>query len=123
MLLPVILFEVKQRLRRISTYIYFAIFFALGALFVGAAGGAIKGATVEFGTGGKLFVNAPYSLNALIMLTGHFGLLITAAIAGQATCQDIEHRSSAFFFTSPLSKLDYLGGRFLGALAVMLVIY
>ena len=53
MVLTIASFEVRQRLRRISTYVYFLIFFALSVLFTCMAGGAISGAGVDFGTGGK----------------------------------------------------------------------
>jgi ABC-type transport system involved in multi-copper enzyme maturation permease subunit len=116
-------FEVRTRLRRVSTYIYFAVFLAIAAFFVLAAGGALKGATVEFGTGGKVYVNSPYSICLLVGLISHFGISITAAIAGQATYKDIEHGAWPLFFTAPISKARYLSGRLLGAFAVMLLIY
>jgi len=123
MVLAIARFEVAKRLRQISTYVYFAVFFAIAMFFMLAAGGAIKGATVEFGTGGKLYVNSPYSLLQMITLIGHFGVVMTASIAGQATYQDIEHRATSLFFTAPISKAQYLGGRFLGALAVTSLLY
>ncbi len=66
MVLTIAGFEVRQRLRRISTYIYFLVFCGLSYLFTLMSGGAIPGATVEFGTGGKVLVNSPYTLQAII---------------------------------------------------------
>ena len=123
MVVAIAAFEFRQRLRRISTYIYFLVFLGLGFLFVAMAGGAIPSATVEFGTGGKVLVNSPYALYSIITYVCLFGLVITAAIAGQATYQDIASDSAAFFYTAPITKLDYLGGRFLGALAIQLIIF
>ena len=45
-LLAIAAFEFRTRMKRISTWVYFAIFFALAMLWVAAAGGAIKGAIV-----------------------------------------------------------------------------
>ena len=59
MLANIFLFELQQRLRRISTWVYFLVFFALGCLFTLMSGGAISGSSVDFGTGGKVLVNAP----------------------------------------------------------------
>ena len=42
MLANIFLFELRQRLRRISTYVYFLVFFALGCLFALMSGGAIR---------------------------------------------------------------------------------
>ncbi|HSC97714.1 MAG TPA: hypothetical protein VLI21_02335, partial [Casimicrobiaceae bacterium] len=42
-------FEFRTRVRRPSTWVYFAIFAALAMLWTAAAGGAISGAIVSFG--------------------------------------------------------------------------
>src|SRR5271170_6117627 len=123
MVLTIASFEFCQRLRRISTYVYFLVFAGLGFLFVLISGGAITGTAADFGTGGKVLVNSPYILAEMITFVSFLGLVVTAAIAGQATYQDVDSRSSDFFFTAPISKLDYLGGRFLGALAIQIVIF
>ena len=123
MLTNIFLFELDQRLRRISTYIYFLVFFALGCLFALMSGGAIGGTSIEFGTGGKVLVNSPYALNVIITYISFYGLIITAAIAGQATYQDIDSNSAVFFYTAPITKLDYLGGRFLAAFVLQIFIF
>src|SRR5262245_48073142 len=122
-MITIALFEVKRRLRLLSTWMLTLLFFAAGMFFIAAAGGALKGATVDFGTGSKVNVNAPYSLYLLILLAGTFGLVMTAAISGAAVQQDFEHRTSSFFFTAPISKLDYLGGRFLGAFVTLFLMH
>jgi ABC-2 type transport system permease protein len=123
MLSNIFLFELQQRLRRISTYVYFVVFFALGCLFTLMSGGAIPGVGVEFGTGGKILINSPYALNSIITYICFFGIIVSAAIAGQATYQDIDNNSTPFFYTAPITKLDYLGGRFLAAFALQVVIF
>jgi ABC-2 type transport system permease protein len=116
-------FELAQRLRRISTSVYFVVFFGLGFLFVLMSGGAVPNATVDFGAGGKVLVNSPYALNLIITFCAFFGLVVTAALAGQATYQDVDSNCTAFFYTAPITKFDYLMGRFLGSLAVQVVIF
>jgi ABC-type transport system involved in multi-copper enzyme maturation permease subunit len=123
MIASILLFELRQRLRRISTYIYFIVFFGLGFLFVNLAGGAIPGGSVDFGTGGKVLLNSPWALMLVIAYVSFFGVIITAALAGQATYQDVDHNCAAFFYTAPISKFDYLGGRFLGSLVAQLFIF
>ena len=49
--------------------------------------------------------------------------LLPRAIAGQATYQDIDSNSTPFFYTAPITKLDYLGGRYLAAFAVQVPIF
>src|SRR5215469_7245959 len=123
MVLTIAGFEFRQRLRRISTYVYFIVFCGLGYLFTLMSGGAVPGASVNFGTGGKVAVNSPYALDVIIAYVTFFGVVVTAAIAGQATYQDVDNHAADFFFTSPITKFDYLGGRFLGALAIQIVIF
>jgi ABC-2 type transport system permease protein len=123
MLLRIASFELRRRLRMISTYVYFAVFFGIGFLWTSIAGGAFENASADFGAGGKIVINAPYAVLFLTMVGGYLGTIITAAIAGRATFQDIDQGTASFFFTAPISKLDYLGGRFLGALGSVLVLY
>ena len=121
MIATILLFEFRQRLARISTWIYFAILFLLGFLLALIAGGAFAGNGADFG--GKVYVNSPFALNNLITQLSLLGLIITAALAGQATYQDVDNNCDSFFYTAPIRKLDYLGGRFLGSLAIQLVIF
>jgi ABC-type transport system involved in multi-copper enzyme maturation permease subunit len=102
---------------------YFVVFGGLGYLFALISGGGIGSASVDFGTGGKVLVNSPYALASIISYMVFFGVVVTAAIAGQATYQDVDSHSTDLFFTAPISKFDYLGGRYLGALATQIVIF
>ncbi len=123
MLFRIAWFELRSRLRLLSTYVYFAIFFALGFLWMATAAGAFSGASVDFGAGGKVPVNAPIGLLFLTMLGGYLATITSAAIAGRATFQDVDHRMTPFFFAAPISKLQYLGGRYLGAFLSVFVLY
>ncbi|HEY2511413.1 MAG TPA: hypothetical protein VGI39_11180, partial [Polyangiaceae bacterium] len=123
MLLHIAGFELRRRLRMLSTYVYFAVFFGIGFLWMSLAGGAFPGASVDFGAGGKVFINAPLSLLFMTSIGGYLGTTLTAAIAGRATFQDVDHRTTAFFYTAPISKLDYLGGRYLGSFLAVMVLY
>jgi len=123
MVVDILSFEFRQRLGRLSTYVYVLVFAGLGCLFAAVAGGAIPEASVDFGTGGKVLVNSPFALNNIISFVTFFGIIVTAAIAGQATYQDVHNNSTSFFYTAPITKFDYLAGRYLGALAIQLVIF
>ncbi|HEX8153629.1 MAG TPA: hypothetical protein VF698_10905, partial [Thermoanaerobaculia bacterium] len=47
------------------------------------------------------------------------GLLVTAAVAGEAATRDTQARIEPLLYTTPVKKLTYLGGRFLSAFAVV----
>ena len=115
-------FEFRTKLRRISTYVYFLVFTALAALWMAAAAGAFASANIIFSSD-KVFVNAPYALGQTITVLGLMGVVVIAAFMGRAVQQDFEHLSFHFFFTSPITKAQYLLGRYLGAVMILLLIF
>ena len=121
-LLAIAGFEFRSRLKLISTWLYFIVFFALTMLWMAAAGGLFESANVSFGSG-KVAVNSPFALAATTSVLGLFGTVVMAAIMGRAVHQDFEYRTQSFFFTAPIHKAQYLGGRFVGALGVVLVVF
>ena len=122
MLKSIALFELKTRLSRISTWVYFAVFFAIAFMWIVAAGGIFKDANISFGSG-KVFINSPFALAQTVSILSMFGLIIMATVMGRSVQQDFEYRSYHFFFTSPITKLQYLGGRFVGAFVVVMLIF
>ena len=115
-------FEFRSRLKLVSTWVYFLVFFCLSLLWIAAAGGLFKDANISFGSG-KVAVNSPFALAQTVAVLGMFGITVMAAIMGRAVQQDVEYRTQGFFFTAPIGKLEYLGGRFAGALGVLLVVF
>ncbi len=115
-------FEFRTRLKLLSTWVYFAVFFALAMLWIAAAGGLFKDASISFGSG-KVFVNSPFGLAITTSVLGLLGTTVMAAIMGRAVQQDFEYRTQTFFFTAPIVKAQYLGGRFIGALGVVIVVF
>jgi hypothetical protein len=114
-------FEIKRRLRSVSTWIYFAVFLLMAYLLFIAAAGAFKNVNMGMG-GGKVMVNAPHTLASLISAVSYYMLLVVASVSGQAVHQDVLHNMQPLFFTAPIGKRAYLGGRLIGALAVLLII-
>lgn len=122
MLLAIAGFELRKRFRMLSTLVYVLVFFAMGFLAMISAGGAFSGVSVGFGAD-KVHANAPAALNGLVTIFCHLGTLVTASVFGQALHQDREARIAPLFFSAPIRKLDYLGGRYLGAVVFSLVIF
>lgn len=114
-------FELKYRLKRPATYIYFTLLFLMGFLFMNIMGGAFKNVVAT--TGSKVLVNSPYALNSIITQLSFFAVMIVSALMGNAVYRDFEHRTHALFYTTPITKLQYLGGRFLGAFVITLFVF
>jgi ABC-type transport system involved in multi-copper enzyme maturation permease subunit len=63
-------------------------------------------------------VNAPERIAGLTVIIGMFGMLVTAALFGEAAVREVEVEMDALLFSSPVGKAEFLGGRFLGSLVV-----
>jgi len=122
MLRSIAAFEVSSALRSPATYVYLVLYTLLGALWTLAYVGAVPGMSISMGSE-KLLVNSPYVLSQVIALVSLFGIFTIGAILGRAGAKDFLERTDAFFFSKPISKFAYLGGRFLGAYLVLLLIF
>jgi ABC-2 type transport system permease protein len=101
-------YELAHRLGSASTWVYAAILFALAFSF-NFAGHPSDSA---------VHANAPVQIAIVSLILGLFGLLVSAALFGDAAVRDVHAEMDPLLFTSPLRKVDYLGGRFLAALAI-----
>ena len=121
----IFLFELKYRFTRISTYIYFFMFFVFAFFATISVGGAFHGVNVVIGGAGegKVLANAPFAVGVLISMLVYFGMLVIAAIMGNAGYRDFQRDTHSFFFSYPITKFDYFFGRFLGAFVVVFVIF
>ncbi len=112
----IFLFELKYRKARAANYIYFAIMFLLCFL-------AVTTDVVRIGGGvGQVKENAPIVIGQMIAIMGFFMALISSAIMGVAVLRDFEHNTEAILFSTPMSKFDYLMGRFWGSFVVLLLV-
>ncbi|HEX8615017.1 MAG TPA: M1 family aminopeptidase [Telluria sp.] len=120
-MLAIALFEARQRLKLLSTWVYFGMFFALALLWMAAAGGVFKEAQITFG--GRLFINAPRSISLTVAFLGCLGVIVMAAMMGRSVQQDFEYDMHHFFFSAPIAKHDYVFGRFIGAALTLAVVF
>ncbi|MFL6708701.1 MAG: M1 family aminopeptidase [Massilia sp.] len=120
-MLAIALFEARQRLKLLSTWVYFTMFFVLALLWMAAAGGVFKEAMVTFG--GRVFINAPRSVDVTVSWLACLGVVVMAAIMGRSVQQDFEYDVHHFFFSLPIPKYAYVFGRFLGAYLTLAVVF
>jgi len=97
-------FEFVYQARRVRTWLYFAVLFAVAYLLMGTGGG-----------GGDVLANSPFNIAQGTVLTGVLWILMAPAVAGSAAARDVQTRMHPLIYTAPISKADYLGGRFLAA--------
>ncbi|MFT4025055.1 MAG: hypothetical protein QM664_14865, partial [Flavihumibacter sp.] len=109
----IFLFEIKYRLKRPATYIYFFIFFLFGLLAVGTGSSPASE---------KVFHNAPWTLGEANTTFSMFMLIVCSAIMGVPLYRDIEHQTRYYLFSYPITKAGYFWGRFLGSFVFVLLI-
>lgn len=120
-MLVIALFEARQRLKLLSTWVYFGMFFTLALLWMAAAGGVFKEAYVSFGS--KALINSPFSVSITVAFLGCLGVIVMAAMVGRSVQQDFEYDMHHFFFSAPIRKHDYVFGRFIGATATLAIVF
>jgi ABC-2 type transport system permease protein len=101
-------FEFVYQLRRVSTWLYFAV-------LVVVAFQMIRGGYISSARSGDYFLNAPFVIATVTVFGSLLWLLVAAAVAGDAAARDVQTRIHPLTYTAPVSKADYLGGRFLAA--------
>jgi len=115
-------FEVRRLLRVPSTYIYFIVLALVAAFVAMLSGGLIPEAKFNFG-GEKIYANAPIVIDAFYsFMTNYVGLIILVAIVGNAVLKDFQFNTYTMVFSTPVSKFDYLGGRFAAAMLISMLV-
>ena len=117
MLLTILTFELRYRLKRPATYIYFAILFLMAFLFMTTDVIQIGGAS------GNVLRNSPFTINQAVCILGVFATMICSAIMGVPVFRDFDTKFHEIYFSSPISKFDYLLGRFLGSFIICVLVY
>src|SRR5690606_2807959 len=113
----VIRFELKYRLNRPATYIYFAFLFLLSFLAVTWDGLQVGGDI------GKIKQNSSivlYQMAAILSLLPC--IFFASAVMGVPILRDFEHKMESLVFSTNITKASYLGGRFIGSFAILLLI-
>ncbi len=117
MLKEIFLFELRYRLTRPATYLYFLIFFVLPLA-------AVMSDAVQIGAASeKVLKNAPTVIGTYMGILSAFGILVASAIMGVPVYRDIEHKTNTYFFALPISENAYLLGRFLGSFVVLAFVF
>ncbi|MGB0890777.1 MAG: M1 family aminopeptidase [Flavobacteriaceae bacterium] len=108
-------FELKYRVKRPETYVFFVFLFLFSIVGVDFI---FQG--VELGLMKK---NAPLVIaKTMGALTGVF-MILASMIMGVPVLRDFQYDMEALLFINPISKQDYLLGRFLGSFTVLLFVF
>src|SRR5215831_16469837 len=111
-------FELRFRLKSISTYIYFLLWFAFSFFCVASESfGPVANAN------GKVLLNGPFANTLDDAFATFFGVIIFAAIFGTSILRDFQRDTYQMLFTKPISKFAYLGGRWAGSFVTTVLVF
>ena len=110
-------FETRYHLRQ-------PLFYILAGMFALLAFWGVADDDVTIGGGvGNVYRNAPYVTMQFMLVLGVFGVLTTTAFVANAVLRDFDIGIDPLFFSSPIKKWQYLGGRFLGSYVISVLVF
>ncbi len=115
MFLEFLSFELRYWLRGMMVWVFFVI---IGLMIFGATSSDV------ITVGGSLqntFRNAPWVIQNFYSFMAVLTLLMTTAFVNSAASRDFAYGTSGMIFTTPLSKRDYVFGRYLGSALVAVI--
>jgi ABC-type transport system involved in multi-copper enzyme maturation permease subunit len=108
-------FEIRYHLRQ--PLFYLVTFFLSVLLFLAGTGHAPGGAL------GRLHLNAPAVILEQLVKGIFLVLFLMTAFVASSAVRDFDRRTSELFFSMPISRFDYLTGRFAGTMVVCTLAY
>jgi ABC-2 type transport system permease protein len=114
-LLGIFRFEVAYQLRRLSTWLPFAALAVVAYLF-------IRQNVVADQLYADFYLNSPFIIAVVTVFCSLFWLLVAAGVAGEIAARDVEAGMHPLTYTAPVSKAEYLGGRFLAVFVINAII-
>ena len=111
-------FELRFRIKSISTYVYFLVWTAFSFFCIASENfGPVANAN------GKVLLNGPFANSFNDTFSCLFGLIIIAAIFGTSILRDFQRDTYQMVFTKPISKFAYLGGRWAGSFVTTVCVF
>jgi ABC-type transport system involved in multi-copper enzyme maturation permease subunit len=108
-------FEIRYHLRQ---PLFSLVTFVLSVLLFIAGTGHAPG-----GVSGRLHLNAPAVILEQLVKGIYLVLFLMTAFVASAAVRDFDRRTSEIFFSMPISRFDYLTGRFAGTMVVCALAY
>jgi ABC-2 type transport system permease protein len=108
-------FEIRYWLRSWMLWIFTLV---ISAMFLAAV--SSDHLTIG-GSIGNTYRNAPFVIENYYAMIGLFALLMATAFVNSAAARDFTHNTYQIIFSTPLSRRDFLFGRFIGATVVSVI--
>ena len=116
---PVVGAELRAGFKRPLLYVCAAVFFFLAFQTISITSPTASG-VIRIG---RLWHNSPYIVAKLIAVLSVMATFVSALLIAPAVQRDFQQRTHALFLSVPITRLDYLLGRFLGAYIATLLVF
>jgi aminopeptidase N len=93
------------------------VFWVAAILFLLMTFGAMASESVQIGAGGNIHKNSPVALTQVQIILGLFFMFVTTAFVANVVVRDDETGFGPIVRSTPITRVQYLGGRFAGAIA------
>lgn len=103
-------FELRYQLRN-------PVFWVAAVLFFLMTFGAMASESIQIGAGGNIHKNSPVALTQMQAVLGLFFMFVTTAFVANVVVRDDDTGFGPIVRSTPITRLQYLGGRFAGAIA------
>ncbi|NJN29407.1 MAG: peptidase [Synechococcales cyanobacterium RM1_1_8] len=114
MLKAILGFELRYHLRRMTFWLLAMLFFSLG--FVDVVSKASEGKAF-------FYVNSPSEIFQTVVWYSIFAILATSAFTAETFVRDSTNRTESLILSTPISRFNYLGLRFLAAFVVTVLAF
>lgn len=115
MLLRILAFEVRHALRQPMVYIFLLL---LALMTYGAT--ATENIVIG-GSSGNVYRNAPNVVYTFYTIMSFLGLLMVTAFVNASAIRDFHHHTAQIVFSTPVTKRQYLVGKFVGSTLIALI--
>ena len=115
------IFEISYRLKHVSTYVFALILVSIAVLTQIAQGGGFF--AISISSSETMFINSPRQIYFFMGSLFMTSLFLMATFIHQMFSKDFESKFYGLLFTKPITKAQYIFGRLLGNIAIMLGIY
>lgn len=111
--------ELKRSVKALSFWVSFGVLFFI--VFANVAD-TTPGRTIVFEYGQKSH-NSPLLMARFMAILTALGVLFSVMMVARSVARDFSSRVHDFYFTTPISKSAYLGGRFCAGLSANVLLY
>ncbi len=114
---PIAIQEFRYMFWSIQTLIVGVGLLAYGAFFTA------NGAEYQIATsGGNILINAPTTITLFLLLSSVASVFFIPSYMANAVLKDADSQFDAILFSTPISKNDYMFGRFIGAFVALMLV-